>query len=325
MSWHQTALEWCDSFASYLKEHDIKDIVFLGDFFHNRASISVNTLHIASVFLNKLKDFDIKMILGNHDLHYTSNYEISGVNLFSMYPNITVYSKPELVQMGSKSCYFCGWGYDPMAVESDILFTHAAISLFKMNVKSEACDDGFKPSELLKKHRQIITGHFHVRQEKTYKNGEIIYPGNPFQMDFSDEGLDKGFMVYDTESSKYEFVNNTISPRFIRYNLLDLAEITNFKALGEELKNSYFRLIINASIMTQDLNLLMSLINGCGTKNSEFEWENGRSFSQDIEELDAGSFELCDAIKEYVMLLDIPYKDDITEYLLSLLIKVSDN
>lgn len=281
-------------------------------------------MHVASVFLNKLRDFDIKMILGNHDLHYTSNYEISGVNLFSMYPNITVYSRPELVQIGSKSCYFCGWGYDPTAEKSDILFTHAAISLFKMNVKSEACDDGFKPSELLKKHKQIITGHFHVRQEKAYKNGEIIYPGNPFQMDFSDEGLEKGFMVYDTETGKHEFVNNMISPTFIRYNLLKMAEITDFEGLKNTLNNSYFKLIIDASIMTQDLNTLMSLINGCNVRSSEFEWENGKNFSQDIDELDGASFELCDAIKEYVLLLDIPYKDEITEYLLNLLVKVSD-
>lgn len=318
-------MEWCDTFVNYLQENNIKNVIFLGDFFHNRSSISVNTLHIASVFLNKLRDFDIKMILGNHDLYFSSNYEVSGVNLFSMYPNIKVYSKPELVQIGSKKCYFCGWGYDPSVEKSDILFTHAAINLFKMNVKSEPCSDGLKPSELLKNHKKIISGHFHVRQEKSYKNGDIIYVGNPFQMDFSDENLDKGFMVYDTETDEYEFINNTVSSKFIRYKLLDLCKITDFDMLSKTLNNSYFRLIIDASIMTQDLNTLMSLIKGCNVKDSEFEWENGKNFYQNIEEIEVESFELCDAIKEYVLLLDIPYKDEITEYLLNLLAKVSDN
>lgn len=264
------------------------------------------------------------MILGNHDLYFSSNYEISGVNLFSMYPNIKVYSKPELVTIGSQTFYFCGWGYDPTAVKSDVLLTHAAINLFKMNVKSETCSDGFKPSELLKNHKKIISGHFHVRQVKHYKNGDVIYVGNPFQMDFSDEGLEKGFMVYDTETSNYEFVNNEISSKFIRYKLLELCKITDFAKLKDTLDNSYFKLIIDASIMTQDLNVLMSLINGCNVKNSEFEWENGKNFSQDIDDLDVSSFELGDAMKEYIQLLEIPYKDEITEYLLNLLAKVSD-
>lgn len=209
-------------------------------------------------------------------------------------------------------------------VGADILFAHIAINVFKYNTKAEECSDGYKSSELLKHYKQIISGHFHARQEKKYKNGEVLYVGNPFQMDFSDEGLEKGFAVYDLDTGTYEFVNNEISPKFIRYKLTELSQIKDFEKLKNTLSNSYFKLIIDASIMTQDLNTLMSLVNGCGVKSAEFEWENGRNFSQDIIEQDYASFELVDAIHEYIGLLDIPYKADIENYIIGLYYKITN-
>jgi metallophosphoesterase superfamily enzyme len=60
--WHDIALKWAGWIASDLKKKKIKDIFFLGDFFHNRSEISVQTVHVASLILEKLKDFNIFMI-----------------------------------------------------------------------------------------------------------------------------------------------------------------------------------------------------------------------------------------------------------------------
>ena len=70
--WHNIALKWCDWFVSELKKREISDIVFLGDFFHTRNTISANTLHIASEVLNKMNDFN----------EY-ENMKIRGIQYFS--------------------------------------------------------------------------------------------------------------------------------------------------------------------------------------------------------------------------------------------------
>ena len=44
------------------KQNNINDIIFLGDFFHVRTNISVNTLYVASLFLDKLKDFRVHKV-----------------------------------------------------------------------------------------------------------------------------------------------------------------------------------------------------------------------------------------------------------------------
>lgn len=60
--WYDIAFQWCDWFKSKLEERNIKDIIFLGDFFHNRNTISVNTLNTAHLFLKKLRNFNIHII-----------------------------------------------------------------------------------------------------------------------------------------------------------------------------------------------------------------------------------------------------------------------
>lgn len=120
------------------------------------------------------------MVLGNHDLYYQSEYTTSGVNLFDNFENITVYNEPTLVKFGSKSALMCGWGYNPMSYSADILFTHMEVNVFKHNDKSDACDSGYKCSDLLQHFGLVYTGHFHLRQWKKYTRGEVRYPGSPF-------------------------------------------------------------------------------------------------------------------------------------------------
>jgi DNA repair exonuclease SbcCD nuclease subunit len=61
-----------DDMISYASENNIKEVVFLGDWFHSRNSINVNTMKSGIDGVRKLaNNFDrIIMILGNHDLYY---------------------------------------------------------------------------------------------------------------------------------------------------------------------------------------------------------------------------------------------------------------
>ena len=245
--WHEIALTWCDWFVSEVKKNGVDTVVFLGDFFHTRNNISANTLHVASKILDKLKDFKVHMILGNHDLYYANEPTISPVNLFQDRNNITVYTKPEIVNFGNKQALFCGWGYDLLEFKADVLFTHAEISLFRYNMDVGACEDGFKASKLLSNFDIIYSGHFHLRQERKWDDKRIIYVGNTFPMDHSDTyETSKGFDIFDFNTNTSVFVENTISPRFYKIKLSDLISGKwSYKELNKCIKNNVFKIIID--------------------------------------------------------------------------------
>jgi len=324
--WHKVAFDWADSMIERLDNDGIDTIVFLGDFFHNRSTISVDTLNATSKFLDKFKEFKLHMILGNHDLYYDKIYDVSAVNIFNGYPNIKVYTKPTHVQFGSCDCLMCGWGYNPLDYEADVLFTHAEISSFRFNKKGLPCESDLKSSEMLPKYKVVYSGHFHLRQVKDYDIGSVRYVGNPFQMDHSDEQSEKGFDIFDTETLKYEFVENTISPTFVRYRLSDLITTRAFDKLKNQIKDSYFKLIIDRSITLSDLNDLMTLINNCEPRHASSEWENGQAFSQNIDEDDfvTDDFELSSIICKYIDMGDFPDKEFLANYLLQKLAIVTN-
>lgn len=325
-TWHKIALDWCDWFVSKLNEKNIKQVVFLGDFFHTRNTISANTLHVASEILDKLSAFKLHFILGNHDLYYANEPTISPVNLFGGRHNIKVYQKPEIVDFGAKKALMCGWGYEPTNFVADVLFTHAEISVFRYNLDVNACDDGMKASNLLKHFDIVYSGHFHLHQEKTWQNKRISYVGNTFSMDHSDKYFtQKGFEILDFDTYESEFVENTISPKFYKFKLSELAEGKwSISELTKVVPNNIFKLIIDRNITIGDNNLLSGIFNKLCPLNYTVEWENGQNFNQDISEVSLKAFDMKDAIIKYIDMLDIPDKIDITNYLLNLYEKTQD-
>lgn len=318
--WHDIALQWCDWFVSELNKNKIKNVVFLGDFFHTRNTISANTLHVASTMLNKLKDFNLHIILGNHDLYYANEPTVSPVNLFQGRDNIRVYAKPEVVSFGNKSALMCGWGYNPEEYNADVLFTHAEINVFRYNMDVGTCNDGLKASGLLNNFDIVYSGHFHLRQEKVWGNKRIIYVGNTFPMDHSDSYItQKGFDIFDFDTYESTFIQNNISPKFYRVRLSELAEGKwGVEEMNNIIASNIFKIIIDRNITHQDASVLTSLVNAAKPLEFVLEWENGKNFSQDIAEVELKAFDMEDAIKKYIELLDIPNKDDITDYILRL-------
>ena len=318
--WHEIALNWCDWFVAENKKRGIKDVVFLGDFFHTRNTISANTLHVASKVLDKLNGFNLHFILGNHDLYYANNPEVSPVNLFQGRGNLRVYAKPEIVNFGNKTALMCGWGYNPEEYKADVLFTHAEISTFRYNLQVAACEEGFKPSGLLKNYDTVYTGHFHLRQEKRGDKKRITYVGNTFPMDHSDTCISKkGFEIYDFANNTSEFIENTISPKFYRIRLSELAENNwQIDELINLIKGNTIKLIIDRNITYNDANTLSGLFNKYNPLDFNVEWEIEQKFKNSENDIRVQVFDMQDAIRKYIELLDVADKQEITDYVLRL-------
>lgn len=323
--WHQVAFDWADRMLVTLKERGVQDIVFLGDFFHNRNMISVNTLDAAGKFIRKFKDFRLHMILGNHDLFYDKEYTTSGVNLFDEAEYIKVYREPTKVRFGTKDCMMCGWGYDPLEYDADVLFTHAEISMF-MTRRGVPREDGYKISDLLYHYPLVLSGHYHMRQRKDYERGSIRYVGNPFQMDFSDEDMEKGFDIYDTETGEIEFIENRVSPRYHVCKLSGLSKTKDFASLKPLLSDSYTKLVIDREIKLQDVDRLVGLIKTMGTRDVIVEWENGREMEGRITSTDfsAHGFDVKSVIEEYIDSLGVNDSEWIKHYILDLYEKLDN-
>lgn len=314
--WHTIALEWCDWFVEQLNARGIDTIYFLGDFFHNKFVISSTTLYTASIFLSKLKDFQLHIIFGNHDLYYLNNPEVASVNIFAGYTNVHVYSKPVELNVDGKKIVFCGWGYNPLDYSGDLLLTHAEIDVFKYNNFLQ-CQSDLKPSDLTKRFRHVISGHFHKQQYVKYDDGSVIeYIGNPFQMDFSDERTDKVFGILNTDDLTLEYVKNPISPTFYRYRLSDLVKIKQIKKFIESIRNSYLKVVIDKNITVPDSNELKRLLSACEPRDLKFEWLQAEDLS--VAEENIKGFKLVDVINEYLDNVEIEDKEEIKDYIIKL-------
>ena len=227
--WHETALKWAQWLKEELNNKDIKDIFILGDLYHYRDEIAVNTIHVVNQILNLWSEFNIVILVGNHDSFYKDRSDVNSLSILDGWRNILVISEPTTYTILGKTATFLPWGASLKDIgKSDILFGHLEIESFKMN-SHKHCDHGIKTSDLLKKADLIMTGHFHLRDERKYDKKTILYVGNPFEMDFGDTGSTKGYYVLDASNLTYEFFENPVSPK---HKKLTITELLNFKSLS---------------------------------------------------------------------------------------------
>lgn len=320
-AWHDISLQWAKWITDELKAKDINEIVFCGDFFHSRSEITVNTLHHASILLEYFKDFKIYMLAGNHDSFYKNNCSVNSIRIFNGRDNIIIVDKPSLIQIGGKECFFAPWGTEIERLqESDVMFGHFEIESFKMN-SFKLCEGGFKSQDLLKYSPLVISGHFHLREERRYEKGTILYVGCPFELDFGDEGSVKGYYILDMKDPSYEFFPNDFSPRHIKINLSDLVKVHNFVEAGQViLRNNIVKISIDKNVSTQDLDKLTLKLHNYKPLNLVIDSSaSNTAFGADLEQsIDLSGVDITKAISDFVGLLDIENKKDVIEYTVSL-------
>jgi DNA repair exonuclease SbcCD nuclease subunit len=317
MVWHETALNWCDWFVADLKAKDITDIFFLGDFFHYRSDISVSTLHIASQILKKLDDFNMVFIVGNHDSFYKDRSDVNSLSILSGRKNITVIDEPTETTLFGKKILFLPWGADIDNLNKvDIMFGHLEIESFKMN-SFKTCDHGEKSSNLLSKANLVMTGHFHLRDERKYSEGKIVYVGNPFEMDFGDAGSTKGYYILDIPNKTYDFYENNLSPK---HKKISLSELTACKSLsGDDVKelvnNSIIKLIIDKKAKEDGIEALIKKMNAFNPFSFSVDYSlYNNSISVDDQNYEATGVDMQKTIEEFVNVLDIENKSEIITY-----------
>lgn len=320
--WHSVALNWARWLRDELIAKQITDIIFCGDWHHNRSEISVNTLQVSADILEILKDFNIIAITGNHDLYYKHRTDVNSLSIFKNRENVSIIDTDAItLKQFDKLITFCPWNTDISKISTcDIIFGHFEIESFSMNAY-KVCEEGIKVKDILKKCPLIFSGHFHTRHSKQYGSGTILYVGNPFQMDFSDIDNTKGYYILDINTSEYQFFENNISPKYKKITLSELVRAKNFTAdIVNVFKNNIVKLKIDKNISQEDIEILLKKINLFKPQELTVDYDINfnRLIDIDNQKEDLSGIDIEQAIVEFVNLLEIEDKKTIIDYTIEL-------
>ena len=250
-------LDWV--FKTAVK-HNIRDIVFLGDLFHDRQKIDVQAYQWAfEIFRKHLENLPtrIYLLLGNHDLFYDQKTDISSVRPLDAIHNIQIIDKPCNLRIGCRDIGFLPFSHNPLEdmanLEKEnkddfkILCGHHAVNGATLNAfwqtKSEVGveydnDMVMLDPSVFKAWDQVFLGHYHNAQKLEH----VEYIGSPLQLSFGEAFQQKHILIYDLETQEREYIINEFSPKhyiipmedvdkydignhFIKFLVDDIAEV----------------------------------------------------------------------------------------------------
>lgn len=235
-------------FFPKLKDSGIKHILILGDTFDRRKFINFNTLARAKrMFFDVAysNDIFITMIAGNHDTYYKNTNEVNSPELtLAEYINIVIITRPETIDVHGIPICFLPWicaetSTDSMneikTTKADICMGHLEISGFAMYRGIESHDGLSKDS--FSKFDMVFSGHYHHRSD----DGHIYYLGNPYELTWQDYNDPRGFHIFDLETRKLEFIQNTYS-LFERYEYDDTINAED--PIFANFKDKYVKIVV---------------------------------------------------------------------------------
>ena len=239
-------------FFPYLKEHNIKEIIDLGDTFARRKYISFTSLKAAkAMFFDPLKENNIKthMIVGNHDTVYKNTNELNSIYLLLQeYDNIIEYENPTEIQIDGLDILLLPWinlgnqqeTFDLMKrTKAQVVMSHLELKGFEF-MRGHIMHDGMD-HKIFEKFDLVYSGHYHHKSTE----GNITYLGCPYEMTWQDYQDEKGFHIFDTETRE---LTRVVNPFNMFHKLWYDDQEMDFETIAntdfEQYKDSFVKVII---------------------------------------------------------------------------------
>jgi DNA repair exonuclease SbcCD nuclease subunit len=211
-----------NTFFPALEEHGVEVVIHMGDAFDSRKSIDYQSLEWSKrVVFEPLRDYDVHMIIGNHDCYYKNTNNVNSPSLLlQTYPNIKTYSSPQTIKVANLDImilpWICSENYDETLkqikkTKAKIAMGHLELQGFRVN-RNLVMEDHGMDSKIFDKFSKVFSGHYHTRSD----NGKVFYLGNPYEMFWNDVNDTRGFHIFDTETLEHIPINN---PYKLFYNL----------------------------------------------------------------------------------------------------------
>jgi DNA repair exonuclease SbcCD nuclease subunit len=236
-------LDWVFRTAA---EKNIKNIVFLGDLFHDRQKIDVLTYQKTfEVFERHLcnKDTNVYLLLGNHDLWHYQKMDVSSVNPLRTLPGIKIINSPsvQVISEGGEEFHFAFLPYthspidDLKSIEKTwkktvpndrpkVLGGHISVDGAFLNTRCRTVAEVMVEHDgdmvkvgpgIFSDWDRVFLGHYHAEQRL---NDKVEYVGSPLQLSFGEAFQKKHIVILDSTTLKTEYVENTFSPKHLIIN-----------------------------------------------------------------------------------------------------------
>lgn len=240
--------EFIPTLKANVKPGDV--LVQVGDSFDNRQSINLKVLSYAIDLFERLGQIlPTHIICGNHDIWAKKSNTITSIDSLKWIPNIEIYKEPKLLKWHDKNILMMPWRRDPQHEaetlgefpSTNIVFCHSEVRGISLNSKVKNMHGS--DANTFDRYTAVYSGHIHYRQTK----GRLRMVGTPYELTRSDSGNQKGFDMVDLTTMEETFYPNHRSPKFVKFNLTTLYDVTlgDFK---ERIENNFVDLFVPSQI-----------------------------------------------------------------------------
>lgn len=227
---NQHILDFIDWVVEKRDSLGVTHVVQLGDWFHHRNKIQVQTLSYGIEGAKRLGAAfgrgNVYVLEGNHDLYYLDRLDVSSVT--ALKPYVTVVDKPTTIL---EDFLATPWIVSPEQWDEVVnsstthkyLLAHLELNGFKVN-DAYTMEHGLSHKEL-KDFEIVFTGHYHSPQIKD----NILYTGTPYPITMNEANEDHGVYVFDTDTEDLQFFKydgiRVISVSFDELSELDIESL----------------------------------------------------------------------------------------------------
>ena len=313
-----------ETLPKVLEEHKIRDLRILGDLFEYRNTANIRTLNtvlkVFRFYATEMPHLKITVLVGNHDIYYHNRLDVNCIEVLREFNNVRIIDKVTEETVSGKKIIMFPWICKDSEAdirfksikENDEIFDlclgHFEINGFEMQ-RGRPCDGGSDRGDF-KNYKRVFTGHFHIRN--TSKDGKISYLGCPYQMDWGDYGNDKGIHIYDLETGETTFIENTVSPKFVKITIEDIQKKRKDKI--QQVRGNFARLVIEKKVNEATLLKLQNKLEGMDPINFDVDNQYIESFdgeSVDNEETLEKLASPLEFMTEYIDGIEIDEDDDV--------------
>lgn len=228
-------------------------VLFYGDQYDNKQQISI-------VINDMFIDLNVELskyaycyyLVGNHDTPMVSNVSINANKSFSLVEKMDVINTPTIIKdINGNSIMLSPWIHElknmekliKISKEANVKELHGHNSIYGFQQEGIAIE---KKNNLgisdFGHFDEVIMGHIHTMQK--IKN--VRYLGTPYQTRWQEAGNKNVIEVKDYSSGELRVVENTFSPKYQKFNYLDIIEKT-VPEINELLENNYNEFFIPAT------------------------------------------------------------------------------
>ena len=237
-------------FFPYLKEHNITQILHLGDYYEHRKFVNFKALNAnRKHFLEPMRDAGITMdiIPGNHDVYFKNTNELCSLKELLGYftTNVNIIMKPTVLDYAGCKVAVIPWinnsNYQDytkwaMSCEASILGAHLELKGFDM--MAGVPNPHGMSADVFSRFEMVLSGHFHTKSSQ----GNVHYLGSQMEFTWADVDDPKFFHVLDTETREIEAVRNPIT--MFKKVIYDDTKVNYDEVDMSQFENKFIKLIV---------------------------------------------------------------------------------